>query len=105
MIIDYNKLGNLVEKLNKELFFKITEVKTLAGEAEDYDYLIFVSNGQNVTVKFLGVEIWNSQVVEKYESNIPVEKQIDFLESDDFESHVRQLITDELDALSKVTML
>lgn len=94
-----------IADLNKELHYKIGEVKELPGQPEDYDFLVYVSNGEHLTIKFMGIEIWNSQVVMKLESPT-IEEQMDFgTDRKIFEPHIRQLIQDELNALEKVVMV
>ena len=104
MIIDMNLVALIISELNQELHYKISESKPLAGQPEDYGFLIFVSNGEHVTIKFLGVEIWNSQILERFESPT-VEQQIEWTERQQFEPHLRRLIQDELSALEKISML
>lgn len=97
-------LSNLIGKLNKELHYKMGETKALAGEAEDYDFVIFVTNGEHTTIKFMGIEIWNTQKMEKYEAP-SVEEQLALFEGERFENHIRQLIQDELNALGRIEMV
>lgn len=104
MILDMNMLSILVADLNKELHYKIGETKPLAGKPEDYDFLIYVSNGEHITIKFMGIEIWSSQAAIQFENPTP-EEQMSWGERENFEPHLRQLIQDELNALERVTML
>lgn len=104
MIIDHNMLSLLVGDLNKELHYKLTEHRPMAGEASDYDYLIFVSNGEHITIKFMGIEIWNSQTMERFDS-LTVEQKIELTEREHLEGQLRALMMDELNVLSKISML
>lgn len=104
MLIDMNMVHSMIADFNKELFYKMSEIRELAGIPEDYDFLVLVTNGEHITIKFLGVEIFNSQNVKRFD-NLTVEKEIAFGERENFEQHIRLLIQDELNVLEKVTMI
>lgn len=92
MIIDFNMVHILVEELNKEIKYKLTENSFIN---KDTVLLVYQSDAKDHRIYFLGQCIWSSALVERFE-DLPVEKDIELHERKLFEQHLRNLIMDQV---------
>lgn len=99
-----NVINLVTNNLNEEIFYKISEIEQLSGKATDYDFVCYVSNGDHVTVKFNGIEIWNTQTVEVYE-NLSPEKQIELFTVENLTKLFKQLIQDQINMWQTLNMI
>lgn len=104
MLIDMNTLSAIVEDLNAELHYKWTEEIPVNKSPDEYDYLMLHSNGKRHVLKFLGVQIYDSEQIMQIEQPSPIE-QINMNEHSLLEGYVRSLIQDQLNILSKISVI
>ncbi len=93
-------LGILITDLNKEISYKL-------GEESVYDptlkLLSLHSDGEDHCILILNETLWSSKLEKELES-IPVEKEMNLNERENFEAHLRLLINDKINNLKNLEM-
>lgn len=100
MLIDMNMLSNLIEDLNLEFAYKISENTNVALDMVPRT-LTMTSNGADHKIHFLGICLWDSQAEKKYSQQTP-EKDIELNTRENFEEFIRRAIHVELGVLNKI---
>ncbi len=97
-LLDLNMLRDLCDELNKEINYQLSEKEPCLYNKEGGDYLQLNSDGNNIQIFFLGGILYCSRTEQELE-NIPVERQMDLNERNNFEIHIRLLINDKIEFL------
>lgn len=103
-IISLDMIGMMLDDLNRELHFKLTANKAIAADPKNVDFLVLITNGNVHIIHFMGIEIYNSAFTEMVERPT-IEQEMEGNTRTRFERYIRLCIQDELDVLSKVSML
>ena len=103
-LISLDMIGMMLDDLNHELHFKITENKAIAADPKNVDFLVLITNGNIHIIHFMGIEIYNSAFTEMVERPT-IEKEMEGNTRERFEKYIRLCIQDELDVLAKITMV
>ena len=103
-LISLDMIGMMLDDLNRELHYKITANKALAIEPKNVDFLILITNGNVHIIHFMGIEIYNSAFTEMVEQPT-IEEELEGNTRERFEKYIRLCIQDELEVLSKITMI
>lgn len=98
-LVDLNMLSIIIEELNTEIHYKISETH----DAPIEDFLSLLSTGDEHGIMFLGQIIWSSEL-EKQNEDIPIRIEIDLNERSKFESHLRLLVNDKLNILKSLEL-
>ncbi len=101
-LIDLNMIGILLEELNREIAYKITE-KSGAPLEKAPKLLTIHSEGTDHRIKFAGITIWDSEKEKKYEDLKP-EEELNLNTKENFETFLRNAINGELETLSQLEM-
>lgn len=99
-IVSLDNLALIVAYLNEEIKYKMGDY-TEAPVTEDT--LCIMSNGDSVSLIFLGFTIWDSLTEQEFE-NIPLRAQMELNERENFEAHIRLLINDKINILKNLEL-
>lgn len=99
-LINLNMLGMLISDLNKEILYKVTEELEIPTITK---FIFLHSDGDNHKIFFLDEVIWDSEVEKNFE-NIPIEKDIELNERENFEKHLRNLINDRVEIVKNIVV-
>lgn len=94
---------DLIEDLNKEINYKLSEKEPCLFNEEGGDYLQVNIDGNKIQIFFLGSILFCSKTEQELE-NIPVEKQMNLNERENFEIHIRLLINDKINYIKDLEM-
>lgn len=95
-------IGVLLEELNREIAYKITEKSGLPLEKAP-KLLSIQSEGTDHKIHFAGIPVWDSAKEKQYE-NLKPEDELELNTKENFEKFLRRAINDEIKNLSEIEM-
>ncbi len=102
-LLDLNALSFVVEKLNEEMAYQVSEGGKVPPN-EIARLLTIQSTGENHSVHFIGICLWNSADEKKYEQ-LTAEEEIELNTSEKLEEFLRKCIMEELHLLSQINLI
>lgn len=101
-LLDLNMLGILVQELNEELAFQISD-KMKIPPSKAPQLVNVHSCGSDHKITFLGVTIFDSHIEKMYEQPTP-EREMELNTRENFEAFLRKSIQREVAIISQITV-
>jgi hypothetical protein len=102
-LLDLNMVSILVDDLNTQIKYQVSGHIGIPME-QVQRFLTLQSDGGDHVIYFLGSKLWSTADEREFE-NVPVEAEIELNTRVNFERFLRNLIQEEVSAISSINLL